>query len=54
MADERGDYGSVKVPRDLKDRLEKFVDENTWGYRSQIEVTSAALREFLQKYEEGE
>jgi hypothetical protein len=40
-------YTTFALPNDLVQRLDYFLDSNTWGFRSRGEVMAIALRDFL-------
>lgn len=43
-------YGTVRVPDDLDEHLNRFKEDNEWGFRSKTEIVATALRDFFQKY----
>lgn len=44
-------YVTLSLPTDLIDRVDAFLEKNTWGFRSRAEMVTAAIREFLQRTE---
>jgi metal-responsive CopG/Arc/MetJ family transcriptional regulator len=47
-------YTTLAIPDALITRVDAFIERNSWGYRNRGEVTAAALREFLQRYGDGQ
>jgi Arc/MetJ-type ribon-helix-helix transcriptional regulator len=43
------DYRTVKLPADLAESVDAYVEENELGYRNRAEVVHAAVREFLER-----
>lgn len=46
----RRDYVGIKLPPELADRVDAFLLDNPWGYRTRGELVATAVREFLQRY----
>lgn len=46
---ETGGYNTFRLPGELIKRIDEYLADNEWGYRSRAELVSAAIREFLEK-----
>lgn len=46
-----GDYANLKIPRELVLKIDAYVKDNPWGYRSRAEVVMEAVRAFLRSAE---
>lgn len=44
------DYVHISLARELAKRVDHFLDESTWGFKSRAEVVHVAVREFLQRH----
>jgi metal-responsive CopG/Arc/MetJ family transcriptional regulator len=46
----RAKYVTVQLPEELIERVDAFLQDSNWGYRSRAEVVAHATREFLLRY----
>lgn len=43
-------WRNVSVHEDLARRIDRFLEENEWGFSSRGEVVATAVREFLMRH----
>jgi len=45
------EYSTVRIPKELVDRVDAFLKRQSLGYTSRAEVVKDAVRDFLEKWE---
>lgn len=40
----------MNLPDELVERVDRFIEDNDWGYRSRAEIAASAIRAFLMEH----